>query len=400
MSAGAGARDRTRQGLFAVLYRDKPLLRVIGEVVRVIDPERPEQVSQPIWDRKRARVGGELGYPDLPTASGIYQRFNRVRGPDGKARLPWRRILELAVSESDPTQALAASTRSAEDDFDVRHLWLGMRLVENELGVDGLSRRDYTLGFERLTQRRTRSRDGVRLVEVLPTLGQIEQIARSVIKAEREAGITIADPDDERDVWAKANELSGLQLPEQKRPPPRRGHKLGHRGQPIPFMLHHYVEANPALPFPSHRVLRLFAERLGMKLEAVRKGESYAIHVEQVRRERAEQGLDSPPDPPHAGRNTKPPDFRLPAEPIDAFELEPGAGWDHDSCIEALREYERLLPTTERGSEHHYGTHRRPEWPAVHTIQNYCESWAKAWAEAQRRNQAERLAGRGGAPPG
>jgi hypothetical protein len=137
---------RDDQGLFAVLYRDVPLLTVVAEVARRIDPDEPQRVSQPRFDRGRGEAGSALGFPKVPSASAIYQRFNRTARSNGNAKLSWQRILALGLGSVDPTQALAASTRSDEDEFDTRHLWFAMRAIAQHLELSGLTRSDYSRG--------------------------------------------------------------------------------------------------------------------------------------------------------------------------------------------------------------------------------------------------------------
>src|SRR4051794_4206170 len=100
-----------------------------------------------------------------------------------------------SLRDGDLTQAVAQNTRAAPDRFDVRHVWFAMRLVAKELDQEGVTGRQYTLKQQQLVKRQKRGRSGPKLEAVLPTAAQIEAIARKAIKAEREAGVSIADPE-------------------------------------------------------------------------------------------------------------------------------------------------------------------------------------------------------------
>ena len=405
--------ERNERGLFDVIYRDQPLLEVVGQVARAIRPEQPEKISQPLWNEKRETVGADLEYPDLPTASAIYQRFNRPGERRRVEKLTWARIIELgleAAAGRDQTKRLAVGAGAQEDNFDVRHLWFGMRLIALDLNQGGLTQGDYTRTYKKLTERRKRGRQGTDLIKTLPTLDQVLDIAERELEREgKKAKQGDGQRRSEREVWAKAHQLAGLKMPARSGGTAKKGNTYKPKGEPINRVLAIYLDANPdAEHFPSEITLRRFAKQVptttGKRLtvgdrdrdeNGARK--SYLEHIEEVRAERAERGLTTPANPKRAGRNTPPPVYNLPTEPVEPTH---GFGGDvtNDRIYEVLQEYERGLPPNVRGSRTHYQMHRKTGWPSASTIDRHGpggkKGWKPFWDEAKRRNQEQRLAKR------
>lgn len=177
-------------------YRDGELPQLIADVARVAVPQDAVSVSTRRWDAHRDAAG----HPNAPSARQITARINKA----GRHVLGWPRIVELSFGSAAQRRSLfvVAGRRPEQHHLTTTHLELALRRVARHLDAETVYPEQYEPACtEILARLPAHARDTV--ATALPTLGQIERIARN----ERTAAAVATGLSE----WDVALELAGLQ---------------------------------------------------------------------------------------------------------------------------------------------------------------------------------------------
>jgi hypothetical protein len=176
---------------------DERLVAAVRKVAVLVDPYEPEALTQAQFDRAKATAR----YGHLPEARVIARRL-------GKS---WRETVRYAVSGDEPPSANSLGRWRGErvaSDLSEDEVRAALRAVRHHLGQRTLLPAAYERGRrEMLAADRRRHATGGRLW--LPTLGQVERVAREW-----------AERDEELADWDNALALAGL--PRRRKPEPPR----------------------------------------------------------------------------------------------------------------------------------------------------------------------------------
>jgi hypothetical protein len=380
---------RRSNGQAASAYGERDLYDLVAAVCRYVSPERPETVSQRAFDRSRAGAG----HPDAPSARAIGMRLG-----DGERSMPWDLLRRRALAANLDVDRSHGRHRgqAADPELDIRHVIFALRWTTREAGLPTIAPDRYRavrrelLAAERRRHRRHHDHDRL-LPILLPSVGQVTRITRDhdhdqrrrAAVAEEQAVITglvveggapaqgagDAEPDepaasDARQMslietseeakslalWDRALEFAGLPprsalqpLREESRKRRRASQAPETRAMPLEVAIHHYVEANGAMP--SRDSLHKFAAMADIAVAALTK--SWIEHLDDARDYRKGLGLSSPAeDPKPLGRGRrleiKVPEGGIPGAPP---RRKGRSRYSEQDCINDLRRFnDELAP--------------------------------------------------------
>jgi hypothetical protein len=154
--------DRAKSGKFKSRYDRNALFPLVADVCRFVDPDEPESVSQPDFDKSRAVAG----HPHAPSGRAIY----------GRLKIPWEEIKQIALDPTrDVNQTLAMKGREEARKLNTEEIHFALNRIARELGVRTVSFFDYVRTREKLIAKdERRNGEGGILATLLPTAHQIE----------------------------------------------------------------------------------------------------------------------------------------------------------------------------------------------------------------------------------
>jgi|GEM_PF-3155640 len=169
--------DRAKSGKFKSRYDKNALYSLVADVCRFVDPEEPEEVSQPDFDRSRAAAG----HPNAPSARAIY----------GRLKKPWEEIKRIALDPTrDVNQTIALNSRADARKLNPEEIHFALNRVARELEAKTVSFFDYVRMREKLIAKDKRRNGEVGILEtLLPTAHQIENTCGSWQDALGQAGL-------------------------------------------------------------------------------------------------------------------------------------------------------------------------------------------------------------------
>lgn len=186
------------RGRFRSAWRDDALLDILIPVARTVNGHHPTRVTMQAWDAQRGPAL-DIAEPERwpPTARAIVMRLNS-RGP---RHLTWRHWLEIARGDAAQRRAALTAQQRSEatcplSDARVRY---ALQRVARHLAVETLTPDEYDQGCNELAGRDRRRRRGEpgKLVELLPTSGQLQQ-GRAWRSALRVGGLQLPAPRERR----------------------------------------------------------------------------------------------------------------------------------------------------------------------------------------------------------
>jgi hypothetical protein len=334
-------------------YRDDELPDVVAAVARVAAPDDPLGVSTRRWDAHRAAAG----HPDAPSARQITTRLNRA----GRNVLSWPRIVRLAFATRDEQRQslVSAARRPEQPHLGVAHVDAALRLAARFVSGETVYPDEYEVACERALAELPAGPRREGLAAQLPTVGQIERIARNH-RAEHKTASTLSD-------WDYALTLAGLP-PRPAVQDPARGKR---KAMEVVEMLDLF--ARLAGLVPTYEQARTFAIKHKLALRDVPYGDWGAI-VERYKRELADAGRPVP-EGPFAHRRLR---VEVPDGALDGLPRRHGRGQyekNPDLALDKLQEYLDSLPAGQRPTLRHYRAVKkekaRVDWPAPNVFTTY-----------------------------
>lgn len=330
----------------ASLLGEAELFEAVAGTARYARSVEPELLTQAQFDKHRAAAG----FPDAPTAKVVAWR---LRDRAGRS-FPWRQLVSAALESERPDRVMIARTRSASDAaLSVPHLRSALTMVAGLREQHTLGPYDYEETRERLLAIYRRRAKLHVIDDLLPTLGQIERIARNE-----------ADERDDREPWDIALELAGLE------PRPGRRASLS----VVEALLLFAEETDGA--FCSRKQLMLWARDRGLAVEWTG-GKPWQDYLRDARARRRSEGLVVRRKTALARDAT--------AKPAEAYEQLPrrrnAPTRPEETAVEAVTRYVESLTGKARPSRAGYLTWRRtnPNAPAPSGF-----VWSDVLAEVQK----------------
>jgi len=349
---------------FRSAYRDDELLDVVRAVAVAAMPHSPLAVSTRRWDAAREHAG----HPDAPSARRIVSRLNSA----GRHVLSWPRIVEASFGTlAERRQTLSSAARRPEQHhLTVRHLVAALRRVAQHLGAHTVYRDQYEPACEAILAGLPSGAARDTVADLLPTLGQIERIARHEC-----AGRDIGSD------WGAALGLAGL-IVSADAEDPQRGRKQAL--DPIEMIDLYGRLANQ---IPTFKQAKLFAARHQLALREA-DNNTWGAAVAAYKARLAASGERVPAGPIPRSR----PRFDVPDGALDGLPRRYGRGqWaaNPDLALDKLNEYLQALPAGQTPSTRHYRHVKqrdgRADWPALRVFGDYHGGFAAAVETVRRR---------------
>jgi hypothetical protein len=313
-------RHAAATGVFEAERTDLELFAAVGQVARALNPERPDRLSQPQFDRYVAAHQDE--FPGVPSARAIYMRVNTGR----QAHIGWKSIVRAACSSPKAArQTLVAARRSEfETPLTNRVVFFALNAVARRLGARSLTPGGYDDERQRIGGSKDRKHQTLALL--LPTANQIESF--------------VGDWDEALVIALLEPRSSEAQQPTERKP----------MGMDMSVAIGHYLEHHGLLP--ARAEIRRFAKHADFALSDPQ-GVLWEEHMAEFRARWTELGRWAPaglPPREHQHLNPEQPGpFEGALRPIHTR-------WENiDDCAQAVLDYWDTLQGRSEPTQKGYG---------------------------------------------
>ena len=313
-------RHAAPSGVFEAERTDLELFVAVGKVARALNPERPDRLSQPQFDRYVAAHQDE--FPGVPSARAIYMRVNT--GKHGQ--IGWKSIVRAACSSPKAARQTLVAARRSEFDTPMsnRVVFFALSTIARLLGAASLTPGRYDDERQRIGESKERKSRALALL--LPTANQIESFVGDWDEA---LAIARLEPRTVETVSRSERRSTGME---------------------VSVAIGHYLEHHGLLP--TRPDLRDFAKRAEFALSEP-PGSLWEEHMSKFRARWAELGRWTPaglPPREHRHLNAAKP------EPIEGATRSVHAKLEGiDECAEALLAYWDTLQGRSEPTQKGYG---------------------------------------------
>ncbi|HEX5557616.1 MAG TPA: hypothetical protein VFX13_08355 [Gaiellales bacterium] len=361
-------KTKTRsEGRFESAYTTIALRAAIREIAETAAPDDPLECRQRAFDAARASAG----HPHAPSARACCQRLGR-RG----SAIPWEDLLQSVFDQDDLQVEARRGGKAAEPHLDSAHLYFALRWAARELNVEILAPDRYDEYRGSVLGRAMRGEQQAQeLLELLPTVGQIQRIAAGA-KKDGAVAVELAD-------WDAALVLAELN------PRPDRSHPVAPQsGMPLAKAIYWWVKCSGSPYRPRMEDVRWFAEMADVRLEGG-KDRFWIGHLDKAAELLEADGLTLGEElvPPGTHVRLHIPDWGIPgAVPRVAA---PG-GWPRKACLRSMRVFIASRQAGQKRTQKQYvvWASGHPDRPSAQVFAKY-GGFEKLRAEAEQLNRDE-----------